>query len=268
MRCTIFFPVYDHSCFPLTIACLRFALIRHNHRIRRIEVATGVVTTVAGTGVNAYGDDIGTRAAFHYPAGIRLSPDNAFAFVADIINYCVRRISMATFAVSTLAGSRQIASIDGIGLTASFQYPLALAIAPDSSYLLVADNTATRRISTQAVCAAGSVCPAGSSAPTPCEAGTYCNATGMTAQAAGAVCPAGFFCPLASVQPTACAASTFCNATGASAASDQTACDAGFFCSAASTAQSPCAAGYVCAVMSFNRYGAVDRVGACPMGMR
>jgi hypothetical protein len=68
---------------------LVFSLVninRHNNRVRRIDVATGAVTTIAGTGVSAYGDDIGTRAAFFNPTGIRLSPDNAFAFVSDTSN--------------------------------------------------------------------------------------------------------------------------------------------------------------------------------------
>ncbi len=46
----------------------------HNHRIRKVTVSTGIITTVAGTGTGSYsGDNIqATSAALSYPYGIAL----------------------------------------------------------------------------------------------------------------------------------------------------------------------------------------------------
>ena len=67
-------------------------------KIRKVMLATGVVTTVAGGG---HGDGDGMRAQFVYPLGVALSRDNSFALVADTNNCLIRKINMATNEVST-----------------------------------------------------------------------------------------------------------------------------------------------------------------------
>ncbi len=43
-----------------------------NNRIRKVTVATGIMTTIAGTGVTGYSGDNGpsTSAVLHYPSGL------------------------------------------------------------------------------------------------------------------------------------------------------------------------------------------------------
>ncbi len=43
-----------------------------NHRVRKVTLSTGIITTVAGTGTNSYSGDNGpaTSAALFYPEGI------------------------------------------------------------------------------------------------------------------------------------------------------------------------------------------------------
>ncbi len=45
-----------------------------NHRIRKVTVSTGIITTIAGTGSTSYSGDNGqaTSAALNYPVGIAL----------------------------------------------------------------------------------------------------------------------------------------------------------------------------------------------------
>ncbi len=45
-----------------------------NHRIRKVTVSTGIITTIAGTGTGSYSGDNGqaTSAALYYPVGIAL----------------------------------------------------------------------------------------------------------------------------------------------------------------------------------------------------
>ena len=45
-----------------------------NHRIRKVTVSTGIITTIAGTGTSSYSGDNGaaTSAAFRFPYGVAL----------------------------------------------------------------------------------------------------------------------------------------------------------------------------------------------------
>ncbi len=45
-----------------------------NHRIRKVTVSTGIITTFAGTGTSSYSGDGGlaSSAALHFPAGVAL----------------------------------------------------------------------------------------------------------------------------------------------------------------------------------------------------
>ena len=77
-----------------------------NHRIRRVDGRTGVITTVAGNGAAGYAGDGGpaTAAAFNEPYGIAVDR-NGTIYVADRHNHCVRRIDAATGIVTTFAGN-------------------------------------------------------------------------------------------------------------------------------------------------------------------
>ena len=99
-----------------------------NHTIRKIVVATGVVTTLAGSpGAAGSADGIGSAANFYQPGGLAIDGEGNL-FVADTGNYTVRRIVIATGAVTTLAGSpRTAGSADGVGAAASFYLPMDVA---------------------------------------------------------------------------------------------------------------------------------------------
>ena len=47
---------------------------RQNHRIRKVTVSTGIITTIAGTGTATYSGDNGaaTSAALNLPFGVTL----------------------------------------------------------------------------------------------------------------------------------------------------------------------------------------------------
>ncbi len=56
-----------------------------NHRIRKVTVSTGIITTIAGTGTQSYSGDDGaaTAATVHYPNYVAL--DSAGNFIHLII---------------------------------------------------------------------------------------------------------------------------------------------------------------------------------------
>ena len=74
-----------------------------NNKIRRVEVATGEVTMVAGSGAAGSADGVGDAAQFFYPGGITVSPDGSALFVAVSGNHKIQRVELATGEVTTIS---------------------------------------------------------------------------------------------------------------------------------------------------------------------
>jgi DNA-binding beta-propeller fold protein YncE len=107
-----------------------------NHEIRKIVIATGVVTTLAGSTTSGHADGTGSAASFAYPKGI--ATDGANLYVADTYNNEIRKIVIATGVVTTLAGSTTSGHADGTGSAAGFYYPEG--ITTDGTNLYVTDS--------------------------------------------------------------------------------------------------------------------------------
>ena len=123
-----------------------FVADSRNHKIRRVEVATGTVTTLAGSGEDGDADAVGGAAQFTHPSGVTISPDGSALFVADFGGHTIRRVKVATGAVTTLAGSGTRGSADGVGEASEFRYPTEVAISADGSTLLVGSNGGLRQV--------------------------------------------------------------------------------------------------------------------------
>lgn len=90
-----------------------------SHRVRRVDAATGLISTVAGTGTFGYnGDGIpATSARLHNPRGV--SVDGAGnIFIADQTNNRIRKVDAATGLISTVAGTGA-AGFNGDGIPAT-----------------------------------------------------------------------------------------------------------------------------------------------------
>lgn len=108
-----------------------------NNTIRKIVIATGVVTTLAGqVGVTGAADGTGAAATFSGPTGV--ATDGTNVYVADAGNNKIRQVAIATGAVTTLAGSGAAGAADGAGASASFSSPQG--IATDGTSVYVADR--------------------------------------------------------------------------------------------------------------------------------
>ncbi len=79
-------------------------------------------------------------AYFDNPAGIVISPDNSYLYVADTNNQRIRKVSIIDGQTSLVAGSGSAAYKDGTGLAASFHTPYGIAIDQSGDYLYVADR--------------------------------------------------------------------------------------------------------------------------------
>jgi sugar lactone lactonase YvrE len=80
---------------------------RDNHIVRRVDMKSGLISTVAGTpGKNSYGGDLGpaTKALLNQPHGITLDgADNLY--ICDPLNNRVRRVDAKTGIITTFAGN-------------------------------------------------------------------------------------------------------------------------------------------------------------------
>lgn len=187
-----------------------FALVadQDNQRVRRVEIATGLVTTLAGSGSRGFADGAGLTALFAEPTGVAISSNGLFALVSDRNNNRVRGINLATGQVITVAGnSGSVQYADGTGSMASFSVPCGAAISSDSTFALVADtfNNRVRYARLAFVCLGGTYCTGGNAAPMPCLLGSYCPAGAKVS----ALCPEGFYCPDAT-QALPCAPTQSC----------------------------------------------------------
>ena len=77
-----------------------------NHRIRRVDGATGVIQTVAGNGIAGFGGNGGpaTQANLNRPAAVAVTPSGDL-LIADTGNHQIRRVFMTTGIIVTVAGT-------------------------------------------------------------------------------------------------------------------------------------------------------------------
>jgi hypothetical protein len=124
-----------------------------NHTIRKIVIASGEVTTLAGT-AGSYGTDdgAGRAARFYYPAAI--TTDGTELYVADTGNHIIRKIVIATGEVTTLAGKAgSYGATNGTGTAARFNNPFGITMYKTNLYAADTGNSTIRKI----VIAAGKV---------------------------------------------------------------------------------------------------------------
>jgi sugar lactone lactonase YvrE len=113
-----------------------YVVDKNNHKIRKIVISTGVVTTLAGSGMAGAVNATGAAASFNYPSGI--TSDGVSLYIADESNHKIRMIAITSGAVTTLAGSGTAGSTNDTGTASSFSYPGG--IITDGTNLYVADT--------------------------------------------------------------------------------------------------------------------------------
>ena len=121
-----------------------------NHRIRKIFVTGGGVTTIAGSGTPGFSGDNGPARAAQLSSPSSVFVDTAGnIFVADTNNHCIRKIAASDSAITTVAGTGQrgFAGDGGPATSARLAFPAAVFVARDSS-IYIADrfNQRIRRV--------------------------------------------------------------------------------------------------------------------------
>lgn len=113
-----------------------------NHRIRRVDAATGTISTIAGNGEAGYSGDGGpaTEAALNEPYGVLVDRAGNI-YTADRLNRRVRRIDARSGVIATLAGTGEAAygGDGGPAAQAGLAEPNGLAFDADERRLYIAD---------------------------------------------------------------------------------------------------------------------------------
>ena len=71
----------------------------------RVDLATGTITTFAGTDMAAFGGDGGPATAAQFNVPLSLAVDAGNLYIADVLNNRIRRVDLPTGTITTFAGS-------------------------------------------------------------------------------------------------------------------------------------------------------------------
>lgn len=111
-----------------------------NNRVRQVTTATGVISTIAGTGTAGFSGDNGpaTSAQLNFPSGVLVNNVNQI-FIADSFNSRVRRID-TNQTITTFCGNGSIG--DGGPATSAILSPMNGVARDSNGNLYIGDSTA------------------------------------------------------------------------------------------------------------------------------
>jgi sugar lactone lactonase YvrE len=118
-----------------------------NHRVRRVDAATGTIWTLAGIGTARFAGDGGpaTKAMLNEPVALALDEQRDLLYIADLANYRVRVVDLDTGRITTYAGNGE-REYDGDGhkaVHAALSGPSGLALDAEGN-LYIADTFSGR----------------------------------------------------------------------------------------------------------------------------
>ena len=116
-----------------------------NNRIRKIDAATQMVTTFAGSGAQGLTNGSATTATFYFPCGLAFDSKGNL-YVAEIRNNTIRKIA-TDGTVSTYAGNGSKGAVDGPAASASFYQPIGIRFdSKDNLYVADEYNNKIRKV--------------------------------------------------------------------------------------------------------------------------
>ncbi|MEY3416327.1 MAG: hypothetical protein RL060_438 [Bacteroidota bacterium] len=119
-----------------------------NHKIRKITNATGIASTIAGTGTGSYTGDGGlaTAATLNNPTNICINSAGDL-LIADANNHVVRKITTSTGIITTVAGTGTGGDQVGVATSSRLKYPKGVAVdASDNIYICDEFNNKIKKV--------------------------------------------------------------------------------------------------------------------------
>ncbi len=118
-----------------------------------MTISTGIISTIAGSSTSSgYSGDNGaaTSAKLNYPSGVSLDSTGNM-YIADRYNHRIRKVTVSTSIITTIAGSSTGSSLSGDGgmaTSAALNYPFSVLIDSSSNlYIVDSDNNVIRFVS-------------------------------------------------------------------------------------------------------------------------
>jgi sugar lactone lactonase YvrE len=104
-----------------------------NSKIRKVTVASGIITTVAGNGIPGYNGDnlLATTARLNYPTAVAVDGSNNI-YIADLNNNRIRKVTALSGIITTFAGngSAGYSGDRGSAIGAMLFQPVGVAVPP------------------------------------------------------------------------------------------------------------------------------------------
>ncbi|XP_047130370.1 NHL repeat-containing protein 2 isoform X1 [Hydra vulgaris] len=134
---------YDHNKHAVYVAdCGCLDSVHRTDKIRKIDIKTGTVTTIAGS-TQGFSDGFGKDAHFMHVAGITLDPILELLYIADSGNHRIRILYLSNNRVDTVAGLPSPGFVDQSTVSSQFNNPQSVAIIRTDDFkrrLYVADT--------------------------------------------------------------------------------------------------------------------------------
>jgi sugar lactone lactonase YvrE len=114
----------------------------NNHRIRKVNISTGIISTVAGNGTAGFSGDGGaaTSAELYAPMGI-ITDTYENIYIVDKNNHRIRKVNKSTGTISTFAGNGNAGFSGDGGAATSAEMNLPWGISKDfSGNIYIADS--------------------------------------------------------------------------------------------------------------------------------
>lgn len=113
-----------------------------NHRVRRVEADTGVIITIAGSGVSGFSGDggPGLSAQLNGPTAVAADEDGNVV-IADTVNNRIRRVEAGTGTITTIAGTgtQGFAGDGGLAIQAELTEPSGVTV-DAKGHIVIADS--------------------------------------------------------------------------------------------------------------------------------
>jgi len=101
------------------------------HCVRKVTISTGIITTIAGTGTagNTGDGGLATSAKLNFPMGLALDASGNI-YIADFYNMNIRKVTISTGIISTVAGNGTagFSGDGGLATAAELYYPFGIAV--------------------------------------------------------------------------------------------------------------------------------------------